>query len=91
MCTLRSRYGNRPQRTSVLSTLAATTARRWILFAAFLAGFWLLDGWLRNNLAQQAYLIALYTVGLLHFMYDAFIWKVRRPSVASDFGITRRC
>jgi hypothetical protein len=90
MCTLRSRYANRPQRTSLLSTLAGTTSRRWILLAAFLTGCWLLDDWMRTTLAQQTYLIALYTVGLLHFVYDALIWKVRRPAVARDFGIPRQ-
>jgi hypothetical protein len=29
----------------------------------------------------------LYTVGILHFLYDGFIWKLRRPAVASDFAI----
>jgi hypothetical protein len=89
-CTLRSRYGNPPQRTSLLSTLAGTTSRRWTLLAAFLTGCWLLDDWMRTTLAQQTYLIALYTVGLLHFVYDALIWKVRRPAVARDFGIPRQ-
>jgi hypothetical protein len=42
---------------------------------------------MRDVLPWHAYLIALYTVGLLHFVYDAVIWKVRRPAVAAGFGI----
>jgi hypothetical protein len=29
-------------------------------------------------------LIAIYTVGLLHFVYDTVIWKLRKPAVATD-------
>jgi hypothetical protein len=28
-----------------------------------------------------------YSVGILHFWYDSFIWKLRRPAVAKDLGI----
>jgi hypothetical protein len=87
MRTLRSRYGNRPERTSLLSLLAGGTLRRWTLLVAFLVAFWLFDDRMRDVLPWHAYLIALYTVGLLHFVYDAVIWKVRRPAVATGFGI----
>ena len=29
----------------------------------------------------------LYTVGVLHFLYDGVIWKLRTPAVAADFSI----
>jgi hypothetical protein len=35
----------------------------------------------------SSYVIVLYSVGILHFWYDSFIWKLRRPSVAANFGI----
>jgi hypothetical protein len=89
MRTLRSRYGSGPARTSLLSRLAGSPPRRWTLLVAFLAVFWVLDDRMRVVLPGHAYLIALYTVGLLHFVYDAVIWKVRRPAVASGFGIDR--
>jgi hypothetical protein len=87
MRTLRSRYKS-PERTSLLAKLAGSTPRRWTLLVAFLAAFWLLDNHLRDVLPWHAYLIALYTIGLLHFVYDAVIWKVRRPAVATGFGIS---
>lgn len=30
-----------------------------------------------------------YTVGGLHFTYDAVIWKLRKPATASEFGVDR--
>ena len=37
--------------------------------------------------AANVYLVVVYTIGLLHFLYDGFIWKTRRPAVAADFGV----
>ena len=31
--------------------------------------------------------VVLFTVGALHFLYDGFIWKLRKPAVAADFAI----
>jgi hypothetical protein len=31
--------------------------------------------------------VVLYTVGVLHFIYDSVIWKIRKPVVAADFAI----
>jgi hypothetical protein len=39
------------------------------------------------RLHGDAYNAVLYTVGILHFLYDGFIWKLRKPAVASDFAI----
>jgi hypothetical protein len=30
-----------------------------------------------------------YTVGALHFTYDAVIWKLRKPAIAREFGVDR--
>jgi hypothetical protein len=32
--------------------------------------------------------VVLFTVGALHFLYDGFIWKLRKPAVARDFAIS---
>jgi hypothetical protein len=88
MNTLRSRYGRGPGTRSLLASCAATPGRRWILLTAFLGAFLLLDFQLRNAVPLGTYLIAIYTIGLLHFVYDAVIWKLRRPAVARDLGIT---
>jgi hypothetical protein len=57
------------------------------LFVAFLGLFALLDLWSRSVLSTSVYLVAIYSVGLLHFLFDAVIWKTRRPSVAASFGV----
>jgi len=31
-----------------------------------------------------------YSVGALHFTYDAVIWKLRKPNVARDFQLAGR-
>jgi hypothetical protein len=41
----------------------------------------------RDAIPGHAYLIVVYSVGILHFWYDSFIWKLRRPAVARDLGI----
>ena len=42
-----------------------------------------------GQLHSQVYDVTLYTVGALHFLYDSFIWKLRKPAVAADFAIPR--
>jgi hypothetical protein len=34
-------------------------------------------------------LVSVLTIGAVHFFYDAFIWKLRRPDVAASLAITR--
>lgn len=88
--TLRSRYDRRPERApsrTALGTLAATPVRRAALLAAFFGVFGVVDVRLRGTLSPSVYLSAIYTVGLLHFLYDAVIWKTRRPVVAATFGL----
>jgi hypothetical protein len=85
--TLRSRYGRGTSARSLLAVWARTTSRRWMLLTAFFGVFLLLDFQARSALPAGSYLIAIYTIGLLHFVYDAVIWKLRKPAVASDLGI----
>jgi hypothetical protein len=40
-----------------------------------------------GRLHNQVYDVVLYSVGALHFLYDSFIWKLRKPAVAADFAI----
>ena len=49
--------------------------------------FAVVDLQLRGALPPDVYLVVVYTIGLLHFLYDGFIWKTRRPAVAADFGV----
>jgi hypothetical protein len=81
--TMAKRYPT-PARTSLLSALGAGS-RRWWLLAGFLTAVLLLD--VRGQAHGDAYLVVIYTLGVLHFTYDAVIWKTRKPDVAADFGI----
>jgi hypothetical protein len=88
--TLRSRYAQSPGAdapSSLLSVLAGTRTKRTALLVGFFAVFAVVDLQLRGVLPADAYLVVVYTVGLLHFLYDGFIWKTRKPAVAADFGV----
>ena len=88
--TLRSRYASAPAEgrpASLLAVLAGSRNRRIALLVGFFAVFAVVDLQLRGVLAANVYLVVVYTIGLLHFLYDGFIWKTRRPSVAADFGV----
>jgi hypothetical protein len=92
--TLRRRYANavrsaeEPERpSSLLGVLAGTRNRRIALLAGFFVVFAVIDLQLRGLLSAGEYLVVVYTIGLLHFLYDGVIWKTRRPAVAADFGV----
>ncbi len=89
--TMESRYQRapRPDRPALLARLAARPASRWAFLLAFLGFFFLLDARTSEALPGQSYLIILYSIGILHFWYDSFIWKLRKPAVAASFGISR--
>lgn len=88
--TMRSKYDARPGRDTsgvgALGVLAANRRRRATLLIGFLGLFGLLDLWSRGVLSPSVYLTAIYSVGLLHFLFDAVIWKTRRPAVVASFG-----
>ena len=44
----------------------------------------------QRQLHSEVYDVTIYTVGALHFLYDSFIWKLRKPAVAADFAIPRQ-
>ena len=83
--TMVTRYGATTDR-SPLGRLARGP-RRWPLLVAFLGVFFFVDAVLQGRVPTHVYVTVIYTVGLLHFWYDGFIWKARKPAVAADFGI----
>jgi hypothetical protein len=89
--TMESRYQKapRPDRPPFLARAAGRPATRWLFLLAFLGCFFVLDARTADALPGQTYLIILYSVGILHFWYDSFIWKLRKPAVAATFGIAR--
>lgn len=83
--TARRRYTAVPERPppSVLDWFARRAPGRVAFFALIVLGALgvhsYVHGWPFNAV--------LYTVGALHFTYDAVIWKLRKPVVAKDFAI----
>ena len=78
-----------PDRPAFLGRVARNPAGRWAFLAVFLGAFFVLDARTADALPGQTYLIILYSIGILHFWYDSFIWKLRKPAVAATFGIAR--
>jgi hypothetical protein len=73
-----------PGRRPSFARLALASGFRAPLVFLSLAGlFWLV----KNYRATEVYLLYYTSTGLLHFLYDGWIWKVRRPSVSAPLGI----
>jgi hypothetical protein len=73
-----------PGRRPSFARLALARGFRAPLVFLSLAGlFWLV----KNYRATEVYLLYYTSTGLLHFLYDGWIWKVRRPSVSAPLGI----
>ena len=81
--TTASRYDGRSDTAGLLPWAARKAPGRITAIALVVA----LALAVHARLHGDAYDAALYTVGVLHFLYDGFIWKLRRPAVASDFAI----
>jgi hypothetical protein len=85
--TMQSRYGKSHDRASLLGRLVHTTWGRVLFLAAFLGVIYEVDRGLGTSLPNHAYLITVYSLGILHFWYDSFIWKLRKPTVSKAFGL----
>ncbi len=81
--TAESRYGRGRDRASLLGRVAGSVWGRVAVMAATAGGALFLASRFRGDSAN----VVLFTVGALHFLYDGFIWKLRKPAVAADFAI----
>lgn len=81
--TTETRYGRRHDPSTVLGRAAYRPAGRIACFAGVVG----LAVLVHARLAGDVYDVVLYTVGVMHFLYDGFIWKLRKPAVAADFAI----
>jgi hypothetical protein len=85
--TLISRYGKGVPARSPLATLAGNSLRRAALLVGFFGIFAIVDLQMHGVLPRRTYLTIVYAIGLMHFLYDGFIWKSRKPVVAAAFGV----
>jgi hypothetical protein len=81
--TTASRYDGRRDVAGPLPRVARTAAGRVAALGLITGAALVVHG----RLHGQAFDVVLYTVGVLHFLYDGVIWKLRRPAVASAFAI----
>jgi hypothetical protein len=66
--------------------LFGNIARSPLVFVPILAAFLLL----RDHRTAAAYVVYYLTTSALHFLYDGWIWKVRRPEVAAPLELQGR-
>jgi hypothetical protein len=85
--TVEKRYAASRPDMPLLGRLVRDRRARMASFAIFVAVILVFDARVRTAIPGHAYLIVVYSIGILHFWYDSFIWKLRRPSVAKDLGI----
>jgi hypothetical protein len=81
--SLRTRSDDAP-----VAQATRTTPRRlavYALYFAFIAA--IVVGTTMAN-AHTVYAFAILFFGALHILYDGFVWKLRRPSVAASLGIS---
>jgi len=81
--TAETRYGRELDRSSFLGRTAHTVVGRVAVFGAIAVSAWAVQTYTHGSV----FAAVLYTVGALHFTYDAVIWKLRKPAVASSFAI----
>jgi len=80
--SLRTRRDDAP-----VAVATATRSRRlavYVLYGAFIATVVVVLG---SVLDGRLYGYAILLFGALHFIYDGFVWKLRRPNVAASLGI----
>ena len=80
----RAKFAKREQQVGPAAWLLARPLWSGPLFALALAGLFLL---LVDRRDSEAYLVYYTATSLLHFLYDGWIWKVRKPEVAKPLGL----
>lgn len=78
-----AKYKKRPD----LSSALAFAARKLWLFSASFAVLVVVLCLIARTYDQDAFLVYIVGSSFLHFVYDAMIWKVRRPEVGEPLGI----
>jgi hypothetical protein len=81
--TSEARYGRQRDGSTLLGRAAHRVTGRIICLALVVGAGLLVHARLHGN----GFNVVLYTVGVLHFLYDGVIWKLRKPEVAADFAI----
>ena len=84
--TAERRYGHATEVASFLDRVARSAPGRVAFFGGIVVAAWAA----RTFVHGDSFNALLYSVGALHFTYDAVIWKLRKPGVARTFAIPAR-
>jgi hypothetical protein len=71
-----------------VATITRTPLRRAVSYCGYFAAIASLVLLTRSPFDGRIYAFAVLFFGALHILYDGFVWKLRRPSVAASLGIT---
>jgi hypothetical protein len=74
--------------TSAVARATATRTRRIGLYALYFGLITALIAVTWNVWGGRLYAYAILFFGALHILYDGFVWKLRKPSVAASLGIS---
>jgi hypothetical protein len=85
--TLDRRYRAAPDGGGALGQVVRAPSGRAGFFVAYAFGVVLLVALLRWHDSRSLTSVVFLTLGGLHVFFDGFIWKLRRPAVASSFAI----
>jgi hypothetical protein len=73
--------------TSAVAVVTRTGARRAVTYATYFGLIATVVVVTTTHFDGQLYRFAILFFGGLHILYDGFIWKLRRPSVATTLGV----
>jgi hypothetical protein len=80
--SLRGRVDDAP-----VAKATASPAGRARVYAAYFAGLAVLLALTYPPLGGHGYTFVILFFGALHILYDGFVWKLRRPTVAASLGV----
>src|SRR6185436_8063301 len=72
---------------SAVARASATGARRLVLYAGYAATIVLLTYATYRPWDGALYRFAILFLGGMHILYDGFVWKLRRPTLARSLGV----
>ena len=71
-----------------VAAVTRTRARRAATYLVYFVAIGAVVFFTKSRLDGRLYAFAVLFFGALHILYDGFVWKLRRPSVAASLGIT---
>jgi hypothetical protein len=80
--------GSETRHSGPLARVARLPHGRAVFFVAYGVSITAIFLVLYRMMPASVLLVSVLTIGAVHFFYDAFIWKLRKPNVATAFSVT---